>query len=426
MGARRLRACIHRGASEIGGNCVELESGGSRLVLDLGRPLWAEPGEHVPLPPIRGLEAGGDASLIGVVLSHGHLDHYGLLDQVAPTVPLYAGAASARILREAAFFSPAGLDRRWAGSLADRQPLRFGPFTLTPYLIDHSAFDAYALLVEANGRRLFYSGDVRAHGLQGDTFDRLVSDPPRDVDVLLLEGTRVGIGDRDGRSSVSEAELTDEFLEVFAETRGLVLVAYSAQNVDRLLTLHAATKRSASMSRPRQLVIDPYVDAIASATGSADVPRSGDRGVKTYVPQSQRVRIKRSGEFDRVNRIRGSRIFPEDLRKRRQGLVLTCRPSMAGELERADCLADAHLVWSMWPGYVREERMTSFREFLSRNDIGMSTIHASGHARVSDLQRLAAAVKARRVIPIHTSAPEQFPATFDLVRLHSDGEWWTV
>lgn len=378
------------------------------------------------MPAIRGLEAGGDASLIGVVLSHAHLDHYGLLDQVAPTVPLYAGAASARILGEAAFFSPAGLDRQWAGTLTDRQPLRLGPFTLTPYLIDHSAFDAYALLVEAGGKRLFYSGDVRAHGLQGDTFDRLVEDPPRDVDILLLEGTRVGVGATDGRSLASEADLTVEFLEIFERTEGLVLIAYSAQNIDRLLTLYAATQGSASSSSPRELVIDTYVDAIASATGNGSVPRGGSRGVKTYVPQSQRIKIKRSGEFERVNRIRNSRLFPEDLRAARQRLALTFRPSMARELERADCLKGAHLVWSMWPGYLREDRMQPFLDFLNRNGIGMSTIHASGHARVSDLQRLANAFEARRVVPIHTLAPELFSDSFDRVELHSDGYWWTV
>jgi ribonuclease J len=34
-----MRARIHRGANEIGGSCVELESGGARLVLDIGLPL---------------------------------------------------------------------------------------------------------------------------------------------------------------------------------------------------------------------------------------------------------------------------------------------------------------------------------------------------------------------------------------------------
>jgi Cft2 family RNA processing exonuclease len=34
-----MRACIHRGTKEIGGTCVELESQGKRIVLDVGLPL---------------------------------------------------------------------------------------------------------------------------------------------------------------------------------------------------------------------------------------------------------------------------------------------------------------------------------------------------------------------------------------------------
>ena len=37
-----MRICIHRGAEEIGGNCVELEQDGVRILLDLGLPLDAE------------------------------------------------------------------------------------------------------------------------------------------------------------------------------------------------------------------------------------------------------------------------------------------------------------------------------------------------------------------------------------------------
>ena len=38
-----------------------------------------------------------------------------------------------------------------------------GPFTTVPFLVDHSAYDAYAIMVEADGTRLFYSGDRAAN-----------------------------------------------------------------------------------------------------------------------------------------------------------------------------------------------------------------------------------------------------------------------
>ena len=48
---------IHRGASEIGGNCIELESNGYSIILDLGLPLSAKDVDSVELPDIRGLGA---------------------------------------------------------------------------------------------------------------------------------------------------------------------------------------------------------------------------------------------------------------------------------------------------------------------------------------------------------------------------------
>jgi ribonuclease J len=421
-----MRIRIHRGAAEIGGNCVELQAQGKRLVLDIGRPLWAKADEHVPLPSIPGLADAGNPSLLGVVLSHAHLDHYGLVDQVGSAVPLYTGEATARILKEAAFFSPAGLDRGWAGFLADREPIQLGPFTVTPYLVDHSAFDAYALLAEADGRRVFYSGDLRGHGLEANVFERLLAAPPTEVDVLLLEGTRVGVAEGDRRSPLTEAELEQQFTQVFSQTNGLVLVAYSAQNIDRLSTLYSAMLNTGAPSRSRDLVIDPYVEAMARATSNPDVPRAGLPRVKVYVPQSQRVKIRRAGDFDRVNEIRRYRLFPEDLRKQRRGLILTFRPSMAAELERAECLDGAHLVWSMWPGYLEEERMRAFHDFLARHDIQLTRIHASGHATVGDLQRLAQALAPTRVVPIHTAGPQHFAELFASVEPHADGEWWEV
>jgi mRNA degradation ribonuclease J1/J2 len=84
-----VKACIHRGAHEIGRSLVELECNGERLVLDAGLPLNVE---GVPqrdlLPDVPGLWAEGDGSLRALVISHPHPDHHGLADLVDPSVPI--------------------------------------------------------------------------------------------------------------------------------------------------------------------------------------------------------------------------------------------------------------------------------------------------------------------------------------------------
>ena len=417
-----MRARIHGGASRVGGSCVELEHDGSRLLLDLGLPLDADPGCVPVLPDVVGLAQGDPASLLGIVISHGHPDHYGLAPHASPAVPRFVGEATHRILREAAFFTPLGADLSPAGFLRDRESFEIGPFRVTPFLVDHSAFDAYALRVEAGGRSLLYSGDLRAHGRKPAAFERLLADDST-VDVLLLEGTRVGEMSESGRGVASENEVEEQALELFRGTSGLALAAYSAQNIDRLVTLYRAAKRAG-----RIFVLDLYGATIASATERPTVPQPSWDGVGVFVPLAQRIRVKRAQEFDRIAPIRSARVYPEDLAVIANRAVLTFRASMAGELQRADCLEGATLLWSLWSGYLERPSARHLRSWLEAQSIPVRVAHASGHATVADLRRLVEAKHPARVVPIHTAAPERFHSEFPdaCVEPHDDGEWWSV
>jgi len=411
-----MQCRIHRGSHEIGGSCVELAQDGHRLVLDLGLPLTASMDEDVPLPSIAGL-TDPDPDLLGVVVSHGHPDHYGLATRRAPSVPLYCGESTAAILREAAFFSPSGADLRPAAFLCDRTRLQLGPFSVTPYLADHSAFDAYSLLIEAGGRRLFYAGDLRAHGRK-HVFEQLVARPPTGVHATLMEGTSLSRDDE--HPPVTERALEEQLLAFLTDTPGMALVAYSAQNVDRLVTVYRVSKRAG-----RLFVMDLYAATIARATQTASIPQADWEGLCVYVPQSQRIAVKRSRQFDRTSAIRTHRIFPEQLADRADNLVMTFRGSMARELATAECLTDAALAWSMWAGYLQQPSSDSLRTWLAEQQIPVTHLHTSGHASTGDLQRLRDALGGR-VVPIHTAAPERFADLFADVEPHGDGEWWSV
>ena len=412
-----LRACIHRGAHEIGGTCVELECRDRRLLLDLGRAL---DGDGDVLPPIPGL-AAADPSLLGIVVSHGHPDHYGLVELAHPDVPIFMGEAASRILAEASFFVPRMVAPTPTGYLHNGLSFDVCPFRITPHLIDHSAFDAYAIEVQADGRRLFYTGDLRAHGRKPGTFERLIRNPPRDVDVLLLEGTHVGRHTVPGTAVTSEDAVRDRALEVCRRSAGIVLAIYSPQNVDRLVSLYKAAR----LGR-RQFVMDLYAASIAVATGRATIPRAGWEGVRVFVPHSQRARVIQAGAYHRITAIRRARIFPEGLAHSAGGLMMTFRHSMATDLERAGCLEGATALWCQWPGYLQEPSGRRLTDWLDRRGIPLEYAHASGHATVEDLQRLVGTMAPDRVVPIHTSAPELFPAFFPRVEAKADGEWWAV
>lgn len=412
-----LVATIHRGSREVGGSCVELISGGKRLLLDIGRPLDAE---DVVLPAGLGVGGPSDPDLLGAVITHGHADHYGLAPALSPDLPLFMGEATERILAEAAFFSRDRIAPRAAAHLRDRIPVSIGPFTVTPYLVDHSAFDAYALLVEAGGRRLFYTGDLRAHGRKSGTFERLVSEPPPRVDALLMEGTRIGRAGAHG-DRLSETDVERAAARVFGRTKGMALVFYSVQNVDRLVTLFRAARRSG-----RLFVLDLYGAAVVAATGNPRIPQPDWPEVRVFAPASQRVRVKEEQAFERVRAVRAARIYPEDLPRLADRLVVTFRHSMRREFERAGCLGGAGALWSLWPGYLDGTTGLETRRWLDARDIPLTIAHASGHATPEDLRRLADAFAPARVVPIHTGAPDTYERLLPRVERHEDGEAWAV
>jgi ribonuclease J len=59
-----MKARIHRGTKEIGGTCVELESQGKRIVLDVGLPLDVADPDTFPLHPIKGFDGKRSADCI--------------------------------------------------------------------------------------------------------------------------------------------------------------------------------------------------------------------------------------------------------------------------------------------------------------------------------------------------------------------------
>lgn len=357
--------------------------------------------------------------MVGVVLSHPHQDHWGLAPQLPAWVPVYIGARAHELLARAAFFSPAGVTLEATGYLNDRKPLDVGPFRVTPFLVDHSAFDAYSLLVEADGKRLFYSGDFRGHGRKRELFERLIRHRPEGIDVLLLEGTTVPKAGATGREEVSEDDVERSFSETVRRTEGLVLAVFSSQNIDRLVTLFRGAKRAG-----REFVMDLYTAEMASATGVASILKGSWANVHVYVPWNVRRRIRNAQRFDLIDGIRADRISADEIARRPGDFVMAFRGSMARDMEVVGCLRGARVVWSLWAGYL--DRDSRFRGFCERNGLEIVHHHSSGHAFIGDLQRVVQALSPRRVVPIHSAAPERFSDLFPRVEQRSNGEWWSV
>lgn len=420
-----FQVCIHRGTQQIGGTCIELACEGSRILLDLGLPLDA--GDTDPatlLPAVAGLHAP-DPSLLGLVLSHGHADHWGLAPFVTQNLPVVTGAATRRILRAASAFVPQSVAYDWDVAvpldLADRKRIEIGPFSITPFLVDHSAYDAYAMLIEANGRRLFYSADIRAHGRKAALFERLVSHPPRQIHTMLMEGSSLGRLQPD-QQFPTEAEIEQRLAGAFAAP-GFVGVCASAQNIDRVVSIYRACKRTG-----RTMLLDLYALEVLAATGNPNVPSAGWPNLAVYVPEYQRRHIKRTERFDIVDRYKPHRIYREQFGELASKVVMLFRPPMMRDMDMMpQAWSGAQMIWSQWDGYLTSPANQIFQAQLAERGVALKVIHTSGHASIVDLKRLADALAPDVLVPVHTFGGDRFAELFGVnVSRRIDGEWWEV
>lgn len=329
------------------------------------------------------------------------------------------GAATRRILHAAAPFVPNPFTPAETIDLADRKPITIGPFLVTPYLVDHSAFDAYALLVEAGGRRLFYSGDIRAHGRKGALFERLLRDPPRGVAAMLMEGSSLGRLDEDA-DFPTEEEIENLLVDRFRPD-GFVAIMASAQNIDRVVSVYRACKRTG-----RTLLLDLYAMEILKATNNPNLPTPGWPNLAVYVPEYQRRQIAKSQRFDLLEPYKAARIYREHIAEIGSRAVMLFRPAMMRDIDEADLWSNARAIWSQWNGYLEHEAGARLKADLAARNVELENIHTSGHASIKDLKRLASAIMPQSLVPIHTFKGDQFSDFFRNVTRRNDGRWWRV
>jgi len=304
-------------------------------------------------------------------------------------------------------------------SLVDRQTTRFGPFKITPYLVDHSAYDAYALLIEADGRRLFYSGDIRTHGRKRHLVEKLIQTPPQTINTLLLEGTTLGRDDGEGLDS--EDQIESKLADIFQDTAGLALIQTSAQNIDRMVSIFRACKKS-----KRTTVIDLYTAEILAATGNPNIPCSDWDCVALCIPQRQRVQIRDNGLIDTLKRHSRHRIYPRTISDNPGAYALIFRNLWMRDLERADCLSGACLIHSMWSGYMKGDGFAEVDAWRIAHGMPLHQVHTSGHASPSELKRIATALSPDVLVPIHSAMPDKYGEIYHHVVTQDDGRWWDV
>ena len=377
---------LHRGADQIGGSIVEISTAGTRILLDAGCELDAPATAKAP-------EAITNNKYDAGFFSHNHLDHYGLAGQLQSGTPLYMGMGAYNILQAAARYKGAPLDFA-CNTFRTGEKITVGDLTIMPFLVDHSAFDAYMLHVSDGNETALYTGDFRSKGRK--SFNAFLRRLPQ-VDTLICEGTTLS---RRGAQFDSEAELEKKAAEIM-NTNAPVFILQAATNIDRLVTMYRAAKRTG-----RLFLQELYMAELACAGGST-IPNPRDfADVRVFVHRpydGEHYRYKMFSDYGQ-KKIGKARIV-----KARFAMCL--RSSMGNymkSLSREISFEGGVLIYSMWSGYKRQPQTSEFLRLCEELGLAIVDMHTSGHADTDAIAALIERVKPKKIIPIHTENAEWF------------------
>jgi len=412
-----MRLTIHRGAREIGGTCIELQSGNSKVLIDFGLPLVdvnREPFDRESiksqskddliqsgvLPDIQGLYKDEQPAFDAILLSHPHQDHYGLLSYVNPKIPIYLSQGCLELINISYYFGQTDSDLRNVEAVTMWKPFEKGNFVITPYPVDHSGFDALAFLIESDGTRIFYSGDFRGHGRKSILFDNMLKNPPKSIDYLILEGSMLG---RDKGQYRTERDIENELVSIFTDKTRLFFLACSSQNIDRLVSVYRACIRS-----DRIFVIDPYTALILDKLKkiSERIPQfDWGRNIRLFFVPNRYTR--RMSKDRSLFKFKSAKITYQEMQNNKGQLVIKDSYSTRQIFAKKRDMANSTLIYSMWDGY-----LSDVEPFWDEHNVPIAKVHTSGHAYMDELQEFAKALNPKYIIPNHTFYPEKYLELF--------------
>ena len=391
---------IHRGTHEIGGSCVEICTDKAKILIDLGMPLDYDKHTTEEQTQIRSDAAEWCKGMDALFLSHAHADHYGFLGLLPQDTPIYATEESFAMFALDGILGDDPTEHLEKHPLKNGQSCEVSDIKVTAYTVDHSAYGACAYLIECDGKRLLYSGDIRLHGIKGVLYKNL----PKDVDCLLLEGTNIA---RE-RHNPTEREVENQFVEAFAEVPdALHLVWCSAKNIDRICALFRACIRCG-----RTLVLDPYTANVLAAVAQLNphIPTvTTAKQMRVYFPPRLTDLLTERNQERYIYSLNPTqnKVSYDDFSGSPEKYVMLVRPTTLTYLQRIKA-PHIRLIKSIWGGYWNEPNTERFRSWTKEHCEAVKDIHSSGHADTQSLQRIVEFVRPKTIVPIHTDAPKRF------------------
>ena len=387
-----MKLMIHRGDGVVEYNLVELATETTRIILDCGRKLplldYVSSEETIDIP---GLTSGA-STYDAVFITNHHADHADLAERINSDIPVYMNADTKIILDIVSDFTDSPLSRA-NKYLEHGRVEQVGDISVLPISVDYSMSGRMILLIEAEGKKLLYTGGFKK-------IDPAYYATIGKIDVLLCEMTNIGDKDDVDINSVEEFAAG-----IMRHTDKPVFVLCPVTDADRIKHIERACRKSG-----RNMALDPFMKSILERLTT---PLIVDPfGFIPYIDRERTPRINkhlisnRDMDFNEVGNFSSVEVVA-----RMTNLVFMVRQSMSDFLDRLNeltPLAGSTLINFMWRGYENTVITKRFLELCQAFDMKGTFIHASDYAYRKQLENAISQLEPEILVPIQTEGAEIF------------------
>lgn len=381
--------------NQIGGGVVHIFTEETGILIDFGENLPGAAGQE----DTKDVDWEKD-KVDAVFFTHYHGDHIGRFREIPENIPLYMGCTARRILynihntlndTEAVKLIT---DNQRVKELNANKTITVGDMRITPFLVDHSAYDAYMLLIETQDKTILHTGDFRGHGYRGKALFPMIRKyitrhGERKIDILITEGTMMN---RQEERLYTETQMQADAKKLFAKHRYVFLIC-SSTNLDSLASFYQA-----AVYNHRAMYANRYVHTQLKAFS------------ETAGKHTSLYRFEYIHQVDFDSMLPGLKLTQEEF-MRKQGFVIIIKAEKSYEkwIER---FADLNpiVVYSMWEGYLDEKEAAYNKEMHDFTEkYHAIPMHTGGHASASLLTQVINEINpGEAIIPIHTDNAEAF------------------
>lgn len=408
---------IHRGLEQIGGCITEISTETSRVFIDFGQNL---PGNGEPITPeedealVKHIFSQNPKEHEAVFYTHGHEDHVGLFEHIPYNVPQYMSEGTKallsikyNVLHEGAEMKVKELqntdyDQReyndannllahadnkckllnrinaWMPTPTRKQPevITIGDIKVTPFFNYHSIYNSHMFLIEADGKRIWHTGDYRVHGYLGKGLFPTLKKYATDIDVLITEGTML----KHDEQCIHECLVSQKMASVMNAFK-YVFVLASATDIERLASIKNAAKEA-----KKQLCI-----------WSLFLKRT----MKFFTERESKVS---NGLFSFNPLFYSERLYGKLKRRGFAMIVGTSQIERVGKLIQKLPQEETLLIYSSWDGYYKiPEQVQANSKYKEMRDMfhNVVDIHTSGHADRATIKKVIETINPNEVICIH-------------------------